>query len=83
MIWKLNAISFSKAIAEINLNFGVVDNVISDKHVKSFNKKEYKPKTAQSQLTNIVFYDFETFNTDRAVPYAKCIYRLSKFSGTY
>ena len=27
---------------ELQPNFKVVDNVISDKHVKSFNKDEYK-----------------------------------------
>ena len=31
----------------------------------------------------MVVYDLETFNTDRAVPYASCIYRLSKISGKY
>ena len=31
----------------------------------------------------MVVYDIETFNTDRAVPYANCIYRLSKPSGKY
>ena len=29
---------------EQKLNFEVVDNVLSDKRVKSFNKYEYKPK---------------------------------------
>ena len=28
----------------------------------------------------MVVYDIETFNTDRAVPYANCIYRLNKMS---
>ena len=36
-------------------------------------KYEYKPKKVQSQLTNMVIYDLETFNTDEAVPYASCI----------
>ena len=62
-------------------NFKVIDNVLSDKHVKSFIKYEYKPKKVQSQLTNMIVFDLETFNTDRAVPYASCIYRLSKNSG--
>ena len=35
-------------------------------------------KKVQSQLTNMVVYDLETFNTDKAVAYASCIYRLSK-----
>ena len=31
----------------------------------------------------MVVYDIETFNIDRADPYANCIYRLSKISGKY
>ena len=83
LIWKSNGVSFEKAIKELKDNFGVVDNVISDKHVKSFNKYEYKPKTVQSQLTNMIVYDIETFSTIKCLPYANCIYRLSKISGKY
>ena len=36
-----NENSFNKSLEEIKLNFEVVPNVISDKHVKSFNKHEY------------------------------------------
>ena len=35
LIWKSNGISFSQAIEELKNNFKIVDNVISDKHVKS------------------------------------------------
>ena len=83
LIWKSDGVSFEKAIKELKDNFKVVDNVISDKHVKSFIKYEYKPKKVQSQLTNVVVYDIETFNTIKCVPYANCIYRLSKISGKY
>ena len=31
----------------------------------------------------MVVYDLETFNADKAVPYANCIYTLSKLSGKY
>ena len=34
----------------------------------------------QSQLTNMVVYDLETFVTNRVVPYSICIYKLSKNS---
>ena len=34
-IWKSNGISFNKTI-ESKLNFKIVDNVTSDKHVKNF-----------------------------------------------
>ena len=37
----------------------------------------------QSQITNMVVYDLETSNTIKCVPYANCIYRLSKISGKY
>ena len=44
LIWKSHGISFDKAKKELKDNFKVVDNVISDKHVKIFNKYEYNPK---------------------------------------
>ena len=31
----------------------------------------------------MIVHDIETFNTDRAVSYASCIYRKSKLSGKY
>ena len=83
LVWKSDGVTFDKAIRELKENFKVVDNVISDKHVKSYIKYEYKPKKVQSQLTNMIVYDIETFSTIKCVPYANCIYRLSKISGKY
>ena len=83
LIWKSYNVSFDRAIRELKDNFKVVDNVISDKHVKSYIKYEYKPKKNQSQLTNMIVYDIETFSTIKCVPHANCIYRLSKISGKY
>ena len=84
LIWKSDRDSFNQVIEdELKPNFKVVDNVISDKHVKSFIKYEYSPKNVESPLTNIVVYDLETFNKIRAVPYCSCIYKLSKISGKY
>ena len=40
-------------------------------------------KKVMSSLNTMVVYDIETFNTDRTVPYANCIYRLKKLSGKY
>ena len=58
LIWKPNDISFNKTIVgELNRNFRVVDNVISDKLVKRFCKNDYKPKKVQSPLANTVVYD--------------------------
>ena len=84
LIWKSNGISFDQVIEnELKPYFKVVDNAISDKHVKGFIKYEYNPKKVKSPLTNIVVYDLETFNKIRAVPYRSCIYKLSKLSGKY
>ena len=65
------------------MNFKFVDSVIYDKHVKSFIEDEYKPTKVQSQLTNMIVYDLEFLNTDRAVPYAFRLYKLSKISGKH
>ena len=59
LIWKSIGISYDKGIKELKDNFKVIDNVISDKHVKSYIKYEYKPKKSQSQLTNMIVYDLE------------------------
>ena len=63
LIRKTNGISFDRAITELKDNFKVVDNVLSDKHIKSYIKYEYKPEKVQSQLTNMIVYDIETFST--------------------
>ena len=79
LIWKSDGVSSNQVIEhELKPNFKIVDNVISDKHVKSFIKYEYNPKKVKSPLTNIVVYDLETFNKIRAVPYCSFIYKLSK-----
>ena len=79
-----NNISFNQVIEdELKPNFKVADNVVSDKHVKSFIKYEYNPKIVQSPLTNTVLYDSEIFDETRAVPYCSCTHKLSKISGKY
>ena len=80
LIWKSNGISSNQVIEnELKPNFKAVDNVVSDKHVKSFMKYEYNPKKVKPPLTNIVVYDLESFNKNRVVPYCSCIYKISKF----
>ena len=69
LIWISDGISFKKAIEDkLQPNFKVFHNVIFDKHNKNFVEYEYKPKKVQSQSTNMIVYDIQTFNTDRAVP---------------
>ena len=83
LIWKSDGISFEKAITELRDTFKVVDNVIPDKHVKSFINYEYNPKKVKSPLTNIVVHDLETFKKIRAVPFCSCNFKLSRISGKY
>ena len=40
LIWKSVGVSFHKTIKELKVYFKVIDNVISDKHVKSYIKYE-------------------------------------------
>ena len=83
LIWKSNGVSFDKATKELKDNFEAVDNVISEKHVKSFTKYDYNLKKVKSPLSNIIVYDLETLNKIRAVPYCSFMYKLSKISGKY
>ena len=79
LIWKSNINSFNQVIEnELKPNTKLVDDVISDKHVKGFIKYDHKPKKVKSPLTNIVVYDLETFNKFRAVPYCSYIYIYMK-----
>ena len=84
LIGKSQEFSFNKAIqGELKSNFKVVDNVISDKHVRSFIKYDYNPKKIQPPLNNIVVYDSESYSKDRTVLSCSFIYKLSKISGNY
>ena len=84
LIWKSQGVSFKKVIEELKLNFKVVDNVMSDKLFKiSCFKLNSKPKKVLTQLTDIIVYDIETFNTNRAVPYDNCFYKAMKVPGKY
>ena len=65
--WKSIGAVFDHAIEDLNLNFKVVDNLLSDKHVTNFVKNEYDRTKVLSPLTTIVVYDLETYNKDRRV----------------
>ena len=73
LFWKSITNSFNQETEELKLNFKIVDNVVSDKHVKNFIKYESKPKKVQSPLTIIDVYDLETYNIIGAVCYCSCI----------
>ena len=74
-------ISFNKTIEGLKLNFEVLDNILSDKLVKSFIKYEHSPKKLQTQINNMVNYDIETLNNIKCVPYAKFPFKIDKISG--
>ena len=59
-IWRSQIISFNQAIEDLKLNKKIDDNVLSDKHVKSFVNYEYTPKKVQSPLTKMLFNGLET-----------------------
>ena len=83
VIWKSEKVSFKQAIRELEENFKMVDNYITEENVNSHFKYEFTPKKINSHLTNFIVYDLETHNTDRARPYCISFYRLSKISGRY
>ena len=73
----------NKAIEELERNFNLVDNNITEENVKSHFEYIYTPKKIESRLTDFITYDLETHNTYRARPYVFCFYRLSKLAGKY
>ena len=68
LIWKAQGISFNKTIEELKINFKIVDNVISQDNVDTYFRNDYKPKK-ESQLSNVIVYDLETYNRNKAVQY--------------
>ena len=83
LIWKSQGVSFNQAIRELEENFKIVDNYITEENVNSHFQYEFIPKKIDSHLTNFIVYDLETHNTDRARPYNMTFYRLSKIAGRY
>ena len=56
-------------------NYIIVDNYISEENVNSYFEYEFIPKKIDSHLTNLILYDLENHNTDRARPYCISFYR--------
>ena len=83
LIWKSENDSFKQVIKELKDNFKLVDNYITEENAKSYFEYIYKPKEIESHLANLIVYDLEAHNTDRARPYVFCFYRLSKLAGRY
>ena len=83
LIWKSEGVCFKQAIKELDDNFKMVDNYITEENVTSHFKYEFTPKKIESHLINFIVYDLETYSTDRARPYNMTFYRLSKIAGRY
>ena len=83
LIWKSEGVSFNQAIRELENNFKIVDNYITEENVNSHFKYEFIPKKIESHLSNFITHDVETHNTDRARPYCISFYRLSKIAGRF
>ena len=83
LILKSEGVSFSQAIQELEENFQMVDNFITEKNLNSHFKYEFIPKKIESHMTNFIVYDLETNKTDRTRPYNMSFYRLSKIAGRY
>ena len=83
LIWKSEGVSFNQAIQELKNNFKIVDNYITEENVKSLFEYIYKPKKIESHLTNLIVYDLETHNRNRARPYVFYFYRINKLAGRY
>ena len=78
VIWISNGINFSKAVEELELNFKYVNNKVTDANVNKFKEYKFNPKKVDSQLNNVIVYDIETYNKERAIPYAIGFYPVSK-----
>ena len=75
LIWKSENVSSNEAINELKANFVIVDKYIIEENVNCHFKYEFKPRKIESHLTNLITYDIETHNMDRARPFAFCFHR--------
>ena len=75
VIW---GISLAKATKEVETNFKYINNTVTDSNVKNHKEYKFNPKKVEYQTNNICVYDIETFNRDRAVPYAIGYFPVSK-----
>ena len=73
--------SFTKRIKELITIFKVVDDAITDKHIKNSIILECKPKKEQSQLITMIIFDLDVSNTNRCVPHSDSKYKLSNITG--
>ena len=73
--------SFRQAIEELKSTFKFVGICLFDEQVENFTKNENNCEKLQSQLTGVIIYDLETFNTNNCVPYRVSRYKLKKISG--
>ena len=83
LIWKSEDVSFNQAIKELEDNFEIFDNFITEENVNSHFIYDFIPTKMDSCLTNFFVSDLATHKTDKARPYCISFYRLSKLAGRY
>ena len=74
--------SLSKAVKEVEANFKFVNTEVTQLNSQNFKEYKFDPKKIDSQVTNVCVYDIETFNRDRAVPYAIGYFLVSKMASS-
>ena len=75
--------SLKKAVEELQVNFKLVNNFVNCYFVNKYVEYNFKPNTIESQLNNVCVYDIETYNKDRAVPYAIGFYPVSQLASKW
>ena len=70
--------SLKKAVKEVEANFKFINTEVSELNVHNFKEYKFNPRKVANQVTNVCLYDIETFNRDRAVPYAVGYFPVSK-----
>ena len=78
VIWVSEGINLLKATEEVELNFKYINNKVTDANVNKFKEYKFDPKKIDSQLNNVLVYDIETYNKERAISYAIGFYPVNK-----
>ena len=72
--------SFSKALEEVEKNFKLIDIVVSHDNVDNYFKYDLKTKKIESQRSNVIVYDLETYDKNEAVRYCLSLNWLGKLA---
>ena len=68
----------SKAVSEVETNSKFINSEVNELNSQNFKEYKFDPRKVANQVTNVCLYDIETFNRDRAIPYAIGYFPISK-----